>query len=160
MIILGSAGLLLITYRGYDKVDAIISTITGIFAILICIFPTNDGQYCEGAIIPETIGTFQLPNQLSDTLHMISAVSFFGLLAFNSYFLFTKSSGEMTPEKKKRNIIYKVCGLGMVISLLIMFPLQGVPHIVWIVEAIALMFFGISWLTKSQCYSWLFKDKE
>jgi hypothetical protein len=22
------------------------------------------------------------------------------------------------------------------------------------------MFFGISWLTKSQCYTWLFKDKE
>jgi NHS family xanthosine MFS transporter len=30
----------------------------------------------------------------------------------------------------------------------------------WIVEALALIFFGISWLTKSQCYSWLFADKE
>ena len=29
----------------------------------------------------------------------------------------------------------------------------------WIVEAIALAFFGISWLTKSQIYSFLFKDK-
>ena len=42
--------------------------------------------------------------------------------------------------------------------LLIPFLILDVRIGMWIVEAIALIFFGISWLTKSQCYSWLFKD--
>ena len=42
--------------------------------------------------------------------------------------------------------------------LLIPFTIYGVSIGIWIIEAIALMFFGISWLTKSQYYSWLLKD--
>jgi hypothetical protein len=44
-------------------------------------------------------------------------------LAYNSFFLFTKSSGEMTSNKKKRNIIFKVCGIGMVASFALLIPL-------------------------------------
>jgi uncharacterized membrane protein len=68
----------------------------------------------------------------------------------------------MTEEKKKRNLIFRICGIGMVGSFVLLLPLSllNVPAAIWIVEAIALMFFGISWLTKSQCYTWLFKDKE
>lgn len=153
MIILGSAGILLICYEGYDKLDNIICTLAGIFGICICIFPCG--------IIPiRNVGTFQIPSNISAWLHNVSAFIFFGLLAFNSLFLFTKSAGVMTPEKKKRNIIFRVCGIGMLASFLLLIPLWNVSFGIWLVEAIALMFFGISWLTKSQCYRWLFKDKE
>lgn len=153
MIILGSAGMLLICYEGYDKLDNIICTLAGIFGICICIFPCG--------IIPiKNVGTFQIPSNISAWLHNVSAFIFFGLLAFNSLFLFTKSSGEMTNAKKKRNIIFRVCGIGMLASFLLLIPLWKVSFGVWLVEAVALMFFGISWLTKSQCYKWLFKDKE
>ena len=55
----------------------------------------------------------------------------------------------------------KRTSIGMVASVALLPPLLllEVPCSIWIVEAIALMFFGISWLTKSQCYTWLFKDK-
>lgn len=153
MIILGSAGILLICYEGYGKLDNIICTLAGIFGICICIFPCG--------IIPiRNVGTFQIPSNISVWLHNVSAFIFFGLLAFNSLFLFTKSSGEMTNEKKKRNIIFRVCGIGMLASFLLLIPLWNVSFGIWLVEAIALMFFGVSWLTKSQCYKWLFKDKE
>ena len=39
MVVLGSAGILLINYKGYDTLDDVISTIAGIFGILICLFP-------------------------------------------------------------------------------------------------------------------------
>lgn len=152
MIILGSAGILLICYEGYDKIDNIICTLAGIFGICICIFPCG-----YWPISP--VGTFQIPSNISAWLHNVSAFIFFGLLAFNSLFLFTKSSGEMTNEKKKRNIIFRVCGIGMLASFLLLIPLWNVDFGIWLVETIALMFFGISWLTKSQCYKWLFKDK-
>lgn len=96
----------------------------------------------------------------SNNIHNIVAISFFLLLAYNSLFLFTKGSNNPTPEKKKRNIIFRVCGIGMVASFLLLIPLQHVQCGIWIVETIALSFFGISWLTKSQCYSWLFKDRK
>ena len=41
MIILGSASVLLICYKGYDRGDDITATIAGIFGLLICLFPTR-----------------------------------------------------------------------------------------------------------------------
>lgn len=162
MIILGAAGILLICYSGYDKLDSIICTIAGIFGLGICLFPC--ATYANSVDIdPATlVGTFQLPAGVSGWIHNITAVIFFGLLAFNSFFLFTKSSGVMTEQKKKRNIIFRVCGIGMIGSFVLLIPLLllKVDFAIWLVEAVALMFFGISWLTKSQCYTWLFKDKE
>ena len=162
MIILGSAGILLICYEGYDKQDKTICTIAGILALLICLFPCQNLP--EDVLLDPSvlIGTFQIPAGVSHWVHNIVAVSFFALLAYNSYFLFTKSSGELTVQKIKRNRIFKICGIGMIASFALLPPLLllGVPCAIWLVEAIALMFFGISWLTKSQCYTWLFKDKE
>ena len=161
MIILGSAGILLICYDGYDKQDSIICTLAGIFGLCICIFPCRNlpnATELEASIL---IGTFQLPAGISGWIHNITAIIFFGLIAYNSFFLFTKSSGIMTPEKRKRNIIFRICGLGMIASFILLIPLMllKISAAIWIVEAIALMFFGISWLTKAQCYKWLFKDK-
>ena len=156
MIILGSAGLLLISYKGYDRQDDIVCTLAGIFGLLICIFPCGGGGM-------EPVGTFATPIVISGWIHNISAAVFFLLLAYNSLFLFTKSSGEMTENKRKRNIIFKVCGVGMVVSMACIFPVMLAGSAAfggtWLVEAIALGFFGISWLTKSQIYPWLFADK-
>lgn len=48
----------------------------------------------------------------------------------------------------------------MLASFTLLIPLRNVSYGIWLVETIALSFFGISWLTKSQCYSWLFKDQK
>jgi hypothetical protein len=161
MIILGSSGVLLICYDGYDKQDKIVCTIAGILALCICLFPCKNLPGNVALDATKCIGTFQVPAGISQWIHNIAAISFFGLLAYNSYFLFTKSSGEMTPQKKKRNLIFRICGIGMIASFALLIPLVllKVSCAIWLVEAIALMFFGISWLTKSQCYTWLFKDK-
>ena len=116
MVILGSAGMLLMNYKGYTKVDDIINTITGIAGLCICAFPM---AYMVGGTYVDT-GVFGLPSNISGIFHNISAVLFFGLLSFNSIFLFTKSSGEMTKNKKIRNIIYRICGIGMIAAFLLM----------------------------------------
>lgn len=151
MIILGSASILLISYRGYEKIDDIILTSSGVFGLGICLFP------CAIPNSPDKVGTFMIDVSTSNTIHFVCAIAFFVLLAYNSFFLFTKSSGEMTKKKRMRNIIYRVCGVGMVASFIIMafpyFPCQT-----WITEALALFFFGISFLTKADIYPWLFCD--
>lgn len=165
MIILGSAGLLLFSYKGYDRQDDIICTIAGIFALGICLFSCNTENLVErwvGFAELTRVGTFQIVPNISGMLHNICAFGFFGLLAYNSLFLFTKSSGKMTENKKKRNIIFRVCGLGMIISFLAIVPVSIFEWWggVWIIETVALFFFGISWLTKADYYPWLFADKK
>lgn len=151
MIILGSASVLLISYKGYEKLDDIILTCSGIAGLGICLFP------CKVTDSAEAVGTFLINNGVSDIIHIVCAVIFFGLLAYNSIFLFTKSSGEMTNKKYIRNIIYRVCGIGMVTSFLIL--LLPDFHIkVWLMETVALFFFAISFLTKADIYPWLFCD--
>ena len=165
MIILGSAGLLLFSYRGYDKQDDIVCSIAGAFAIGICLFSCGTQDLIERW--PELagltgVGTFQIIPKISGILHNICAIGFFVLLAYNSFFLFTKSNGNITANKKKRNIIFRVCGVGMAISFLAIIPISIFEWWggVWIVEAVALIFFGISWATKADYYPWLFADKK
>ena len=150
MIILGSASFLLISYKGYDLLDDILLTCSGIAGLGICLFP------CDNGLEHVKIGTFLIDSQVSNTLHGIFAAIFFALLSYNSIFLFTKSDGEMTEKKKKRNIIFRVCGYGMLASFILL--LLPIPCGVWIMETVALFFFGISFLTKANIYRWLFCD--
>lgn len=150
MIILGSASLLLMSYKGYEKIDDILLTCAGIAGLLICIFPCN-------ARPGQDIGTFMIDSKISGMIHNVSAIVFFVLLAYNSFFLFTKSSGEMTTKKKIRNIIYRICGIGMLGSFALLL-VPAFPCRTWVIEAAALFFFGVSFLTKADIYPWLFCD--
>ena len=151
MIILGSASFLLISYKGYDLLDDIVLTCSGIAGLGICLFP------CAVSGIYGEVGTFMIDRSISNDIHYVCAFTFFGLLSYNSMFLFTKSSGEKTTKKRIRNAIYIICGVGMLASFLILllpyFRIQ-----VWLMETIALFFFGISFLTKADIYPWLFCD--
>ena len=159
MVVLGSAGILLINYKGYEKIDDVTATIAGIFGILICLFPMT---YLPDPAMQT--GVLHLPSDISNIFHCISAVGFFGTLAFMSFFLFTKTSGEMTKQKKIKNIIYRVCGVGMLGSFLLMLlnliPGVNIYNLTWIVEAIALFFFGASWIVKSNAFPFLNDNKK
>lgn len=159
MVVLGSAGILLVNYKGYEKIDDVTATIAGIFGILICLFPMT---YLPDPAMQT--GVLHLPSNISNIFHCISAVGFFGTLAFMSFFLFTKTSGEMTKQKKIKNIIYRVCGVGMLGSFLLMLlnliPGVDIYNLTWIVEAIALFFFGASWIVKSNAFPFLNDHKK
>jgi hypothetical protein len=165
MIILGSAGLLLFSYNGYDRQDDIVCTVAGVFALGICLFSCGtENLITRWPELAELtyVGTFQIIPAISSILHNICAIGFFGLLAYNSMFLFTKTNGDMTKNKRKRNIIFRVCGIGMIASFIAIIPISIFEWWggIWVVETIALAFFGISWLTKADCYRWLFADKK
>lgn len=148
--ILTSAAIVLMCYDGYDWRDNLITTISGIFGIMIVIFP------CNCSVASDYVGVFQLAVKTSNTIHCFAACVFFILLSFNSLFLFTLGESG-TKMKRVRNIIYRVCGVGMLAALVLMvLPIQFFAK-TFIVEAIALTFFGISWLVKGQVFG-LFKD--
>lgn len=158
MVVLGSAGVLLVNYKGYSLIDDISSTLAGVFGIFICLFPCAADKEVD-----VRVGIFHLMSKSSNIIHTISAVLFFGILAFMSFFLFTKTSGEMTKQKKIKNIIYRVCGIGMLgsFTLLLLKLFRGFNcyNLIWIVETISLFFFGLSWIVKSDAFPFL-KDTE
>lgn len=152
--ILVPASLVLITYVGYDRLDNIITSLSGVFGLGIVLFPCKVSWIEPGT----PVGFFQVPMEISNILHASCAVIFFLLLAYNSAFLFTKTGSDVTKRKLIRNKIYKVCGWGMlafevVFAIVKVFKAPG--YSTMIVEIILLSLFGISWLVKGEAFKFL-----
>jgi hypothetical protein len=134
---LSAIALFLFFYKGYNKWDIWTSNIAGFFALGIALFPTTQtGQ-----------------QDLVGKLHFISAAIFFITLACISLFLFTKKDSNPTRQKLQRNIIYIVCGIIILCSLISLaiyykFFQSDNSHFVFWAETIALVAFGLSWLIK------------
>lgn len=158
--ILTSASVVLMCYDGYTKLDNIITTISGVFGLGIVLFPCSVNF---DFVNPNAVGFFQLPMHVSNTIHCICASIFFCLLAFNSFFLFTKTDDfdKMTDRKKLRNIVYKICGIGMFVFMILQALSVTVfdvpPYCTMINEIGMLFFFSFSWLTKGGVF---FADKK
>jgi len=129
-------------YSGYDKWDNLAGNIAGFAAIGIALFPTTES------------GTVDLVGKA----HYFFAIVFFLTLSVFSLWLFRKGKKpeEQTPEKKKRNLVYLICGIIMVASLVAIPVYQNLfangkeNMFVFIGETIALLAFGFSWLVKGE----------
>ena len=151
--ILVGVSMFLISYRGYEYIDDLISNITGLTGLGIAIFPCFNATF-------EKIGFFQLETKVSNIVHTVSAGLFFFLLAVNSIFIFTLTDNKkkMSKNKIRRNIIYVVCGVIIIISMLFLVILHlkysqerlDTKIYVFILETIMLEAFGISWLIKGE----------
>lgn len=158
----------LMIYKGKEPLDFYLSTIAGIAAIMLLLFPTDSIiTYC-GDICGSYSIAFITDNPTRSVFHYVCAGIFLGSLAYMSLFLFTKfdKSQGKTKEKVKRNVVYKVCGVLMVIALVVVLlggGLELLPpddynnlNITFWMETLAVEAFGFSWLVKGEA---IFKDK-
>jgi len=159
--ILCGVSLFLISYTGYEKIDNLIGNLAGIFAFGIITFPAS--MYSGRDV---RVGIFLINDTISGYIHLIFSALFFILLSYNSIFLFTKHGpGRISREKKHRNVIYRLCGIIMIVSMVLIIiytsffktTVAWKIHPVLILETVALLAFGISWLVKGNT---LYKDKE
>jgi hypothetical protein len=131
--------LFLFFYRGYDKWDNWTGNLAGFFAIGIAWFPTTEAG----------------PENIIGIIHFICATMFFLILAGFSLFLFTRKGSYPTRRKLRRNMIYIICGSVMIaclIAIMIYYIIihddkSGSDFVFW-AETVALIAFGVSWLTK------------
>ncbi|HEX9503964.1 MAG TPA: DUF998 domain-containing protein [Patescibacteria group bacterium] len=140
-------GVFLVSYRGYELVDDIAGKFATIFAVGTAFFPTRPANASAHQI---TIGNF----------HIFFSVSLFLTLAFFALVLFRKTDPTKTPtiQKQKRNIIYTVCGFGILACMVLALSLKLLPSdslvfnfspLFWL-ESSAIILFGISWLVKGE----------
>lgn len=156
--VLCMVGIVLFVYRGYDvppnstrfweKVpDRQVGTLAGVSAVVVALFPTNK-IVGEAGII--------------SIIHGIAASIFFITIACFSLFIFTKtSSGDPAPDKLRRNFVYRTCGYIMLLCVAFIavaafmeYALgigidERYHHLFWL-ESIAIVAFGVSWITKVQ----------
>jgi hypothetical protein len=159
--LMAGVSMFLITYKGYEIIDNLVTSLSGLAGLGLCIFPCIITGY---PIQP--IGIFQINSDTSNIIHIVSAALFFTLLAINSFFLFTRSNclpDDYTLNKKIRNKIYRGCGILIFASLIILMLLTLMFGQTWVeqnkiplmLEIVMLSAFGVSWLVKGET---LFKD--
>lgn len=146
--ILCAIAVFLISYKGYNREDDYVGDLAGLFAIGVALIPTAP-DLASGTVA------------IVGGLHLLFATGFFCTLAYFSLFLFTKTNtSNPTPQKKQRNTVYKVSGFIILIAIgLIGFlailpdstsePIKSLKPVFWL-ESIAIIAFGISWLTKGE----------
>jgi hypothetical protein len=160
-----AVSLFLFSYNGHDKGDKVAAKIAGFFALLVAIFPTNFDAYANMNCSRIVDGD----NPVSNVLHYVSATILFSTFAFFSLVQFTKSNkpGSVTGRKKTRNTIYKFCGWIIVVCVIGIAVTSFIPYSLYIkikslrpifvLETIALLAFGFSWLIKGETF---FMDKQ
>ncbi|GAB3142353.1 DUF998 domain-containing protein [Amycolatopsis sp. NPDC004378] len=132
-----AAGVFLLAYYGHDRVDNIASTVAGLGAIGLALFPTTPG------------GTVTGWDRTSGVLHLVFAAVFFLSLAYFCLRLFPHD-GEQPPGV---GVVYRVCGVVILAALVLIAVtsrLQLVPEMhpaLWL-ESAAVWAFGVAWLVK------------
>lgn len=149
------------SYEGYnnDLRDNIIAKISGVAALGVIVFPTNTSFVLD--IVPTgKVGLFNLPVETSHIVHCASAAFLFVSFAIMILFQFTQSNGNPTPEKKKRNILYKICGLTIIFFMAFQVATVVLDDIFpnWLTminEATMLTAFAVAWLCKAEFFTGL-----
>lgn len=151
-------GFFLLSYKGYKGVDDIAGDLGCIFAVGMALFPTTPDNAASGDA------------RFIGYIHFAFAALFFLTLIYFSLRLFTKTdlNRSPTPRKLQRNKVYKACGYTMILCIVLiviyyLLPDEGGSSIevykpVFWLEAIAVVAFGISWLTKGEAIS-ILKDE-
>lgn len=157
---LAVVGTFLIAYKGYDQADSRACNVAGVAAIGVAVFP------CQSALAGPRIGIFQVLQSWSNGVHVCAAGVLFVTLAAISAFLFTRTHERndlqgpiaMTPRKRSRNAVYRICALIMALALLeiavsafvLTEPQQDLYRTTLFGETVALLAFGVSWLVKGE----------
>lgn len=139
-------GVFMLACKGYDRRDEIAGYLACVFAVGAALFPTTPDGTVTGAA--EFIGR----------LHLTFATLLFLTFVYFCFGLFTSTTGNPTQRKLQRNTVYRVCGaiiLGC-IALIAVVKLTSIEKsltqlrpVLWL-EAVAVMTFGVAWLTKGE----------
>ena len=132
-------GWFLFAYRGYERKDDIAGDLACFFALGVALFPNSGAQW-------------------ERVVHFSSAAGLFLVLSYFSLCLFTKSGDHKTPRKRIRNVIYRICGVVILVCIALIglyfgwvdeTPLAALKPVFWL-QSIALWAFGISWFVKGE----------
>jgi hypothetical protein len=128
------------------RLDNLLSNVASAMAIGVALFPTSsEGVKADGA------------DAVIAVIHLVFAGILFSLLAVFSLVLFTQTDTpqSMTAAKRTRNVVYRTCGIIIVVALVLIViteivkPSRSLHALFWL-ESVAVVAFGVSWLVKGE----------
>ncbi|MDE0127681.1 MAG: hypothetical protein OXN97_24195 [Bryobacterales bacterium] len=132
-----AVGFYLLAYKGYDKTDDILGDIACVCAISVAVFP-HEGW--------------------TKLIHFsAAAILFLTLAAFCYQFTRSNTAPRMRPRgKRRRNAVYWICGASIILGILAIavskMALKSIiPEtwpVVFVIETVMLLTFGVSWFVK------------
>ncbi|WP_346881464.1 hypothetical protein [uncultured Algibacter sp.] len=153
-----AVAMFMFAYRGPNKSHKISGNVACFSALCVAFFPTGIDTVSQCAT------NCMVYKSYIKTIHLISALSFFGILIYFSLKLFpsSKDATEMVCEQaKKRDTIYYISGYVMLsciilIALYLLFEEQLIVFRnfkpVFVLEFVALWAFGLAWMAKGQLF--------
>jgi hypothetical protein len=128
---------------GFNR-DNFLSTIASVAAVGVALFPTTS----DASVASQS-------EQVVGRVHLVFAGLLFALLAVFALFLFPKTGKgtTMTREKRRRNVLYRTCGVIIVVAMVLV-PVSNLAdpperlHAFFWLETICVVAFGVSWLIK------------
>lgn len=161
MAILCMLGSFLITYRGTSShlgFEKTVTTIAGLFAFGVATFPTTFHGYRDhehSQLIALVLhGLEDVPGWVNTLHHIFAATLFSSFALFCLLFFQDSDTGVFDIKKRRRNNLYKFCGVLIILSMLAIVVVTFVikkwdfPNSTFVFETTALLPFGLSWLVK------------
>lgn len=138
--------------RGYDLSDEITGYLAGALALGVALVPSVNPR-----------APMHTPLELAiNTVHTGFAALMFFALGYFCLIQFRKSSSEaaLTRRKRHRNAVYSVCGVVITVCGAVMVSMNFRGAARWLApfdpllscESLALMAFGVAWLTKGKAF--------
>lgn len=153
-----TVALFMICYTGHPKraedkglSDNQMTNLAGLFAMGVVLFPTT-----SAVLMKDNLRSF-ISSQVIGWVHYGFAASFFVVLAFMSIVNFRRAKDPELFGKGQDDPFFKKCGLTMLVCLVLV-PVLSLKifdsiqflHPTFVLEALALIAFGMSWLKKGQ----------
>jgi len=134
---------LLLGYNGHSWSEMVLSKVASLAGFVSVLFPCA----CDGHVAPVPY------------LHELAGATTFLILAYFCYAFLRRAWDKGHPQAKARAIIYALCGIGIVLTLVVLgsdaLLLHGAltarfPRLTFHWEYVGLLAFGIAWLTASR----------
>jgi len=150
-------GLFLIAYVGYDLGDRLVTDAAGLFALGVALCPTAPTKASHPSVTCQTVAQLSTREQVVGGIHLAAAALMFVFLAWMAM-RFTKTNKPRYPKKLRRNLIYNICAIVIIVCLVAagitsLLPTSVKAHFPWwlfLYEALAIVAFGVSWFVKGQ----------
>jgi hypothetical protein len=144
----------LLAYYRYEPEDSYVGKAVAGFAVGIALLPTS-----QPGVQHTTVQT------VLGNVHLTCATLFFLGMAYFSFFLFTRTDPQRLPtaQKRRRNLVYRVCGitivaclaLVVVTNLVLSDQVREAIHPTFWLESVAVWAIAASWLTKGELFTFL-----
>jgi hypothetical protein len=160
VITLGVLAAVLLVYKGKRRRDFWLSSTAAVSALLVILAPTNIGVKADA--MPAYFITYLNESHTREVIHFVAAGLFLSCLAIMSYVRFPENDSSDEKPKPLDRFMYKFCGVVMGLALAFIFlGAKGIlideawferhQGIFW-GEAVAVWFFGYSWLLKARFF--------